>query len=198
MPSVFLVDDHVMIRRGIAGWFAELGFTVAGLAGTLGEARGFLSAAPPPDIIVIDIELGDENGLDLLDFIRERYRGAGPAALVCSVFEDPFRIRSALDRGARGYISKASGEQEFAAAVRALMAGGTYIPEGLKEKADNSENPYTLFTKREREVLMLVKKNYDNGRIAAALNLKLSTVENYISHLYEKTGLRYRGDLAEF
>jgi NarL family two-component system response regulator LiaR len=199
MQTILLVDDHVMIRRGLAARLTAAGrFIILGEAASLGEALGFLvNLDTAPDLIILDIELGDENGLALIGGIPER-GGRKPAVLVYSVFEDPFRIQSALHRGARGFVSKASGETELLAAIDAVLAGKLWLDPRLELKNSDTPDLYALFTRREREIMELVQKRYDNIKIAKTLNLKPRTVENYLSRIYDKTGAASRIDLMNW
>jgi NarL family two-component system response regulator LiaR len=198
MTSIVLVDDHPMIRRGFAAYLAGTGrFTVRGEAASLGEARTlFRSLAVPPGLVLLDIELGDENGLELIDFLKKHYGGQKPAVLVYSIFEAPFRVQAAVNRGAAGYISKSAGEAEIGAALDAVLRGERYVEKKLAEKTREKGDVYNLLTRREREILSLVQKNYNNRRISGRLALEIRTVENYLTRIYAKTGARSRGDLA--
>ena len=199
MQTILLVDDHVMIRRGLAARLASSGrFSIAGEAASLEEARRLLAGPDTaPDLIILDIELGDENGLELIGGIPER-GSRKPAVLVYSVFEDPFRIQSALHLGTRGYVSKSAGEPELLAAIDAVLAGLTWLDPRLELKSAAAPDIYALFTRRECEILELVQKRYDNVRIAKTLDLKLRTVENYLSRIYDKTGAGSRNDLINW
>jgi NarL family two-component system response regulator LiaR len=173
-------------------------FSIAGEAASLEEARRLLAGPDTaPDLIILDRELGDENGLELIGGIPDR-GGRKPAVLVYSVFEDPFRIQSALHLGARGYVSKSAGEPELLAAIDAVLAGLTWLDPRLELKSAAAPDIYALFTRREREILELVQKRYDNVRIAKTLSLKLRTVENYLSRIYDKTGAVSRNDLLNW
>jgi NarL family two-component system response regulator LiaR len=196
MQTVFLVDDHVMVRRGLEARLSSTGrFRIAGEAATLNEARELLAnLEEPPDLVILDLELGDDNGLELIGALQER-GGKTPAVLIYSVFEDPFRIQAALHLGARGYVSKSAGETEFLTAVDAVLAGETWLDPRLELKNAAAPDIYAMFTRREREILELVLKRLDNAAIAKKLSLKTRTVENYLSRIYTKTGAAARSDL---
>ncbi|GHV55688.1 DNA-binding response regulator [Spirochaetia bacterium] len=199
MQTIVLVDDHVMIRRGLAARLTAAGrFHIAGEAAALTEARLLLeNSETAPDLIILDIELGDDNGLALIGTIKER-DGKKPAVLVYSVFEDPFRIQSAMHLGAQGYVSKSAGETELLSAIDAVLAGQTWLDPRLELKNTRAPDIYDLFTRREREILEMVQKHYDNAKIARNLTLTLRTVENYLSRIYDKTGAGSRNDLINW
>jgi NarL family two-component system response regulator LiaR len=112
---VLLIEDHPLTRHGLVSCLEDSGrFSVAGTAGSLEEGRRFIEEAPDdlPGVIILDILLGAENGLEFIEFLEEfckKRNAAKPAVLVCSVFEDPFRIRTALRMGAAGYVPKSAG-----------------------------------------------------------------------------------------
>jgi NarL family two-component system response regulator LiaR len=196
MRSVFLVDDHAIVRRGLETELTETGrFRIAGEASTLAEARYLLEALrEPPDLVILDLELGDDNGLDLIGALQER-GGRLPAVLVCSVFEDPFRIQTALHAGARGYVPKSAAGAEILAAADAVLGGKTWLAPHLKLKNAAAPDIYDIFTRQERNVLELVLKGLGNAAIAKKLGVKLRTVENYLSRIYAKTGVTTRSGL---
>jgi NarL family two-component system response regulator LiaR len=159
----------------------------------------------PPDLVLLDISLGEENGLDFLKTLKERCGlpedsgeaggRAAPVTLVYSSFEDPFRVQDSLALGAMGYIPKSAGENELLAAIDTVLSGRRYVYRSLELKIHEKPNYYNLLTSREREVLVLVKQHYDNRRIARTLSMSPRTVENHLSHIYLKTGFSSRESL---
>jgi NarL family two-component system response regulator LiaR len=198
--NILFIDDHPLIRRGFGSFLADTGrFTIAGEASSLAEARNLLeSMEQAPDLILLDISLGQENGLDFLEFLNTREDSEKkPAVLVYSMFEDPFRVQNALALGARGYVAKSAKETELLKAIDTILAGNCYVGSDLQVKIHETPNFYNILSGREREVLSLVKQQYDNRRIAETLKISLRTVENHLSHIYLKTGLNSRDDLLK-
>jgi len=115
--------------------------------------------------------------------------------LVCSVLEDPFRIRTTLSQGASGYISKSRGKDELLKAIDALSRGETYVSDEYKEIFAETSASENRFTKREQEVLYLIKQHNTNREIAKALDISVRTVENHISNIYFKTKTKMRQKL---
>ncbi|GHU84850.1 DNA-binding response regulator [Spirochaetia bacterium] len=208
MHSIVLIDDHPMIRRALGAYLEGTGgFTVLGEASSLEEAHSLftgLRSTELPDLVLLDIGLGDAIGLDLIPWLQNRSNpalGQGtekkpPAIVVFSMFDDPFRIQRAVHLGARGYISKTANEGEVAVALEAVIHGDLYVDNRLQIKMTETGDIYAELTRRERSILDLIQKNLDNRRIAQELNLKLKTIENYISRIYTKTGSTSRGDLC--
>jgi len=198
MMNVLLVDDHPLVNYGLAACLEETGnYTVIGHAATLAEAKSFLKT-PLPNIVILDIMLGEENGLDFLDALKDYCQANTipvPAVLVCSVLEDPFRIRTALSQGASGYISKSRGKDELLKAIDTISRGETYVSDEHKEIFTEPPAYKNRFTKREQTILQLVKQNNTNQQIAKALDISVRTVENHISNIYFKTKTKTRQEL---
>jgi NarL family two-component system response regulator LiaR len=202
--SIMLIEDHPLTRHGLASCLEDTGrFHVAAGAASLEEARRFVedSAAALPELVILDIMMGQENGLDFLSFLKEfclTRKLKMPAVLVCSVFEDPFRIQTAVHLGAAGYISKSASEAEFLQAIETVLTGETFIDQRLCLKISGNVDAYGKFTRREQEILNMIKQNHSNQRIAKTLGVNLRTVENHISHIYLKTGCTTKQDLVDY
>jgi DNA-binding NarL/FixJ family response regulator len=200
--EVLLIDDHPLTNNGLASCLEETGcFSVSGQANSLSEARRFIEESKNlPSLIVLDIMLGEENGLAFLTFLRSFCREKRvpiPPVLVCSVLEDPFRIQTALKLGASGYISKTTSKAELLKAIDTVLRGEVYITSEHAVKLSKSLGAYGQFTKRELEVLNLIKQNKSNQEIAKGLYINIRTVENHISNIYFKTGCGSRQELEK-
>jgi len=119
-----------------------------------------------------------------------------PNILICSMYEDPFLIQQAFDMGAKGFVSKSAKSGEIIAAIDTLLEGGTYI--NTKYNLDNLNQRWSLLSRRENEIVSLVKRNLNNRQIAKRLCLSLRTVENHITRIYVKTGAKSREELINF
>ena len=201
--NVLLVDDHPMVNSGITAILEETGrFKVTGQAVTLENAKQFIKTEKDafPSLIILDIMMGDENGLDFLPFINnfcKKNKIKKPAVLVCSVIKEPFRIQSALNMGATGYISKDGSKTELLNAIDTILRGETYISGEHSAKVMKSYGLYSVFTKRETEILNLIKNKKSNIKIAEELGLSIRTVENHISNIHYKSGLKDRFELMK-
>lgn len=209
MIKIMLIEDHPLTRKGFCTFLEDTGdFSVISQAGTLEEAKGIvwefnqlLSTDSVPDVIILDILLNGENGLDFFPFLKqscEERKRAIPKVLVCSMYEEPSRIRTALDLGAAGYVPKSAREAEFLRAVNIVASGETYLSPELSRRLDNLSALRGKFTKREQDVLFLIKQNYTNQHIAKTLGVNIRTVENNISHMYLKTGCATREELLRY
>jgi len=109
------------------------------------------------------------------------------------MYEDPFLIQQAFDMGAKAFISKSAKSSEIITAIDALLEGGTYI--NPRYKLDDLNQEWSLLSRRENEIVTLIKRNFHNRQIAKRLCLSLRTVENHISRIYFKTGTKSREEL---
>jgi len=206
MISIALIDDHPLAINGIGAWLKSTGkFEIVGTAGTLADADKLMKRLDPlPVIIILDISLGEEDGLEFIPALKKicaARKAALPGILVCSMFEDPFLIQWAIDLGARAYVSKSAGADEMIAAIDTLLGGGTYINQKYKPqtKKQNEQVKHLLniLTSREKEIVSLIKQSLQTKEIAKRLGISHRTVENHIVHIYTKTGLSLRKDLYE-
>jgi len=200
--KVLLIDDHPLTNNGLAYCLEETGrFSVSGQANSLSEARRFIKESNNlPSLIVLDIVLGEENGLEFITFLKNfcrEKRVSLPPVLVCSVLEDPFRIQTALKSGASGYIPKTASKAELLKAIDTVLRGEVYITSEHAVKLSKSLGAYEQFTKREMEALNLIKQNKSNQEIAKTLCINIRTVENHISNIYFKTGCCSRQELEK-
>jgi len=200
--NVLLIDDHPLLNAGLISILEATGlFTVCGQAESLAKAMSFIEdAASMPSLIILDLLLGEDNGLDFFPML-EKYcserKIPKPPVLVCSALEDPFKVQAALKLGASGFLSKTSGREELLKAIDTILSGKIYVSDELNITLNEKSGLYSKFTKREIDVIHLLKQNKTNRFIADALSISLRTVENYISKIYFKTGFSSRGELQK-
>ena len=199
--NILLVDDHPLTNRGVASYLRETGrFSICAQVTTLADAKRHIENGDPcmPDLVILDIILGEDNGLDLLPFLDDfcdKNKLPKPLVLVCSVLEEAFRIQTAIRLGAAGYVSKAEGETALLAAIDAILRGEVYISERHSLKAMRDLGVFGKLSKRELEVLDMVKRNKTSGQIAEELFVSVRTVENHLSNIYFKTKTKDKLDL---
>lgn len=200
--EVLLIDDHPMLNAGIVTILEATGlFTVCAQAESLAHAMTIIEKSETlPPLIILDLLLGEDNGLDFLPMLEKYCRNKKipmPRVLVCSALGDSFKIQTALKLGAAGFLSKTGGKAELLKAIDTILGGKVYISSELNIKLNESSRIYAKFTKREIDVIDLLKANKTNKQIANALSINLRTVENYISKIYFKTGFSSREEVQK-
>lgn len=199
MIRIAIVDDHPVFRIGMAALLHSLdGMEVVGQADSAASGRELVSAAPTPDVILMDIDLGDGSGTDLTrDLLR-----SNPEArvLVVSMHEDEDSVVAAVRAGARGFLVKSAPPDAVERAVRAVAAGEMVLSPTVAERAmqyvvggqRSARVPFPQLTPRERELLDLVATGLDNAAIARRLSLSPKTVRNTLATVLAKLSLRDR------
>ncbi|MCX6395855.1 MAG: response regulator transcription factor [Propionibacteriales bacterium] len=186
--SVLLVDDHELIRHGLAMAFArEAGFTVVGEAATIADAQTMISTLQP-DVAVVDLRLPDGSGLDLVRSLRKERNDLG--LVVLTMYAGDEQIFAAMDAGASAFVGKDSPSGEVIAAARhAAVAPRSFTCAGLPEammRRLSSSTP--RLSDRERQVLDLLADGLGVATIAANLYISESTAKTHIAKVYEKLG----------
>src|SRR5574341_1528610 len=191
---VMLVDDHTMVRRGLATFlkiFDDL--QLAGEAES-GEAAIQLCADVLPDVILMDMVMPDMDGAAATRAIRQQFPQVRVIALTS--FKEGELVKDALEAGAIGYLLKDVSADELAGAIRAAHAGRvTLSPEAaqaLVEKANHPPAPGLDLTERELEVLALMVEGLNNTQIAGRLTVSTSTVKSHVSNILSKLGAASR------
>ncbi|MFC0113750.1 two component transcriptional regulator, LuxR family [Kibdelosporangium aridum] len=189
--SVFIVDDHELVRRGLVSLLAdETDMRVVGQVGTVVEA---LAQVPEqlPDVAVLDVRLPDGDGVQLCRDLQLRCPEV--RCLMLTPFVDPETMTAAIEAGAAGVVPKHVAGAELTSAIRIVGAGGRLSEEPQPEQA---RDPLHALTRRERSVLRLLGEGLTNRQIAERLNLAEKTVKNYVSSVLGKLGLRRRTQAA--
>ena len=199
--KILIIDDHRLVNSALTSLLKEKGRVYECIqANTLGQARAVIkgSGKKLPDIIILDLILGKEDGFDFLPYLND-YCAAKkitkPPVLVCSMREESYCVQTALKLNARGYICKSADETQFLEAIDTVLSGEVYISDDYKEKAAKLYAIYDKFSKRENEIFNLIKKNKTNHQIAKELTLSIRTVESHMSNIYFKTGAKTRQEL---
>ncbi|MCL2192822.1 MAG: hybrid sensor histidine kinase/response regulator transcription factor [Treponema sp.] len=203
--KILLIDDHALVNTTVTLLLEGTGrFRILGQAYSLKEAEFFVEKAAEkapqemPHLIILDIQLGEKNGLDFLSFLKgfcKERKIPKPPVLVCSTFDDALRIQAALKLGAAGYLPKTGDGNSLLDAIDTVLRGEVYVP-GWYDAAHN-ENPgkYGQLTKQELNIIHLVKLNKSNQYIADTMHISKRTVETHISNIYAKTGIGDREEL---
>ena len=199
---VLVVDDHPIIRQGLALLIdREPDLLVCGEAEEA-HAVTKLIAMLHPDLLMLDISLGGQDGLELLKQIRAR--DARLPILVLSMHDESIYAERALRAGANGYIMKQEATELVLTAIRRILDGQVYVPERVASKmlrqyarglTAGQPTPLASLSDRELEVFRLIGEGGSTREIAAALNLSVKTVESYQAHIKDKLGLRNAREL---
>ncbi len=197
---VFLVDDHEVVRRGVAEVLEDdPGITVAGEAGSCAEALARVPAVRP-DVALVDMRLPDGDGADLCRRLLER----APAlrCLVLTSYSEQEALDAAVRAGAVGFLLKQVRGPALVSAVRTVAAGGTLFdalvpsPARAREAPGGGQDRLATLTDQERSVLRLIGEGLTNRQIGERMGLAEKTVKNYTSHLLAKLGLERRTQAA--
>lgn len=196
---VILVDDHLLIRRGLRDTLAETGdIRVVGEAGNYGELRELLRRQNC-DVLLLDVNLPGRSGIDALRSLSEE--GEAVRSVVLSQHaEDQYGIR-AFKAGAMAYLNKTADPQRIVDAVRTVAAGRKYItPELAQVLADSvasgTANSHEQLSDREMQTLVLIARGHKLSEIAERLTLSPKTVSVYRARVLEKLGLSSNAELA--
>lgn len=199
--KVLIVDDHALIREAMATVVAEAvpGGTVF-MAADAREANALLDQHRGVDLVLLDIQLPDGDGLHLLAQWRSEFPVMAIALL--SGVRDPVAVQQALELGACGFLPKTDPRAVTVGALRLILSGGIYVPHDLiafalrpmvgKVPVVDSNSPEDALTPRQREVLRLLMKGYSNKRICRELGLAEPTVKNHVSAIFRVLGVSNR------
>ena len=202
MISVVLVDDHAVVRSGIRLLLdVEDDIEVIGEAGNAKDAL-FRARALKPDVILLDVVMPGESGIEVLPKLLEE--SPETKVLVLSMQDDPSYVREAFASGAHGYVLKEAADVEVVAAVREIARGGRYVHPALGarmiaadavERAAADADP---LSEREREVLRLLALGHTNQEIAQQLYISVRTAESHRAHIMQKLRLATRAELVRY
>jgi DNA-binding NarL/FixJ family response regulator len=195
---VAIVDDHPVVRDGTAALLAaQPGIEVAGTAGSLAEAR-ILLASTDADVLLLDIRLGTQSGLNLLTpdpvAAGERHSADSnrprPAIIVLTAYDYPQYAEAALRLGAAGFVLKTAPMTELLDAIRRAAGGGMAF--GVRPRPSDRAR----LSRRELEVVTLVVEGRSNDEVGAALGIGAKTVETHLARLFERFSIASRTELA--
>ena len=203
MTTVFLVDDHEIVRRGLIELLEDdPELTVIGEAGDVAHAVARIPALRP-DVAVLDVRLPDGNGIELCRELLSKVEGL--RCLILTSFTDQQAMLDAILAGASGYVVKDIKGMELARAVKTIASGRSLLDSraaaALMEQLRRStepDGPLADLTEKERQLLELLGEGLTNRQIAQRMFLAEKTVKNYVSRLLAKLGMERRTQAAVF
>lgn len=189
---VMVVDDHPVFRMGLSALLGSLaGISVVAEAADAGEAVQRCESTRP-DVVIMDLHLGDTSGIDATRRIVEAHPDQG--VLVVTMMDDDDSVFAAVRAGARGYLLKGAAPEEIERAIRAVANGEVLLAPAIASRAmaymsglrTAGPTPFPELTDREREVLDLVAAGLDNLSISRRLSVSSKTVRNHLSNVLTK------------
>ncbi|NKZ07462.1 response regulator transcription factor [Actinomadura latina] len=198
---VFLLDDHEVVRRGVAALLsAEDDIEIVGEAGTAEHALARIPAARP-DVAVLDVRLPDGDGVSVCREIRSQMPDL--ACLMLTSFDDEDALFEAVMAGAAGYVLKQIHGSDLVGAVRTVATGQSLLDprstarmlQRLRDRQEK-QDPLKNLTEQERHIFDLIGEGLTNRQIGERLFLAEKTVKNYISNIFAKLGMSRRTQAA--
>lgn len=199
---VLIVDDHAVVREGLAFLLKlEPGFGPIECVGSASEAFAALQRTPP-NVVVLDLALGNASGIDLIKRIHRDFRGV--KVLVLSMHDEQLYAERCLRAGASGYIMKSEGHERVITGLREVLEGRTYVSETMRERilqqAISSHGSASFegearLSDRELEVYRLIGQGRTTLQIAHGLGVSPKTIQTYRNNLKLKLGISSASEL---
>jgi DNA-binding NarL/FixJ family response regulator len=193
--TVFIVDDHYMVIEGIRSLLQhDKRIEWSGHATSTVSCMAFLQSFQP-DVILMDISLGDESGIDLCKTVKEKYPSINIIGL--STFNQQTFIQKMMENGASGYVLKNATREELTEAILTVIKGKTYLSLEASRVLNKKATTNIVLTRREKEVLELIADGLTNNEIAQRLFVSVSTVDTHRRNLLEKFEARNIASLVK-
>ena len=185
MKRVLIVDDHAVVRFGLSSALEANGYAIVAEASSLAQARAFI-AHSNPDVLIVDINLPDGSGFDLIMWVRELSKSI---TIIVLTLNDASAYPSAARKaGANAYLVKDSPLVEIIAAIDFAIAS----PQSFNSKIAGTSIVATQLTAREIDILQSINLGYSNAVIAGNLYISLSTVKTHVSSILRKMNAQNR------
>ena len=185
LTRIAVVDDHPVFREGTAAILErEPDFNVVALGASPEDALAIATAPDAPDVLLLDVRLGDDSGLRVLDSLARR-----TAVVILTAYDYPEYARAALDAGAAGFVAKGAATAELVATIRRAAAGALAF-------ASRPDQATLHLSAREVDVVRLVTDGLSNDEIGQRLGITTKAVEGHLSRVFARTGARSRTELA--
>jgi len=202
--SVLVADDHSIVREGIRHLIE--GESDISLCGEAEDGHEVLEQVERhhPDVVILDISMPRLSGLETLERLRSKHPEV--KTILLSVHADPPMIQNAVSLGVDGYLLKNARSSEILSAIRAVIRGGSFfsppvareIVAQIRNPRDPKEEPFSLLSGREREVLHLIAEGLSAKEVAVKLGISTKTVEAHRTSLMRKLGVRKATELVRY
>jgi DNA-binding NarL/FixJ family response regulator len=204
--KILLVEDHIVVRQGIKALLSdEPDIEIVGEADNGREALSLVSKLQP-DVVLMDISMPGLNGIEATRQIRQRH--AAVKVVILSMHANEEYVFQVLRAGASGYVLKQSDSSEVLTAIRAALAGGSFLSPPIsrtviddyvhRAEVRGREDDMDLLTSREREVLQLLAEGASNREIAEQLSISIKTVETHRSNMMNKLEVKNKTELVKY
>jgi len=204
---VLIADDHALFREGVLAILKSVpDVEIVGEAGT-GQEALTLAFKLKPDIILMDIQMPDLNGVEVTQRILKVQPDVG--IIIVTMLEDDDSLFSAMRAGARGYVLKGADKAEMLKSIRSVAEGEAFFGPGIATRLlnffhekpphsmrESSITPFPELTEREREILDFIARGDTNAEIAERLTISLKTVRNHVSSIFNKLQVTNRAQAA--
>jgi DNA-binding NarL/FixJ family response regulator len=200
MPRVLLVDDHVVVRKGLR-LILEDRFGDIEISEASNGDEALAALGEPYDAVILDLSMPGRSGIELLVEIKHRFPEL-PVLIMSLYAEEQFAVR-ALRAGASGYLTKSAAPEQLAAAFERILHGGRYISEAVAERLAAGASgatgaPHERLSDREFEVMRGIASGETVSEIAARMHLSVKTVSTYRARLLEKMGMENNAELTRY
>jgi DNA-binding NarL/FixJ family response regulator len=206
LARVVIVDDHPFVREGLKQLLAgQADFSLTAEAASAADARSAIDGEPP-DVAVVDLALGADDGVELVRWIREHHPAV--RVLVLSMQEEALYAERLLRLGVSGYVMKSVAGSDFLGALRKVARGQKHVSNAMGERLlsqvargrmpGTDEDPVSALTDRELEVFKLIGAGISTREISQQLQLSMKTVDAHRRHMREKLNLRSTSELIRY
>ncbi|CAB4637497.1 unannotated protein [freshwater metagenome] len=187
MIRVLIVDDHAIVREGLIGAFTHANLEVVGSAVTVAEARAQI-AHTNPDVVVVDLNLPDGSGFEIIQWIRSISKETG--IVILTLNSGPEFVVAAMKSGANSFVVKTAPVSEIVSAIEhCISSPRSFSAQGLEALARSTD---PLLTAREFDVLVKISLGLSNQEIAQQLFLSQSTIKSHITAIFRKLNVDNR------
>jgi two-component system invasion response regulator UvrY len=202
MIRIGIVDDHAIVRTGLSHFLSEQVDMRVTAEGANGKDALEIARSGQIDVLLMDLSMPDQNGIDALAAIRARFPDL--PVLILSGFPETHYATTLLRQGASGYLNKECDPEEIATAIRAVARGRRYISPQVAELladsvlGEDTRLPHERLSERELQVFLRLARGETVGHIAEQMFLSVKTVSTYRSRVLEKLSLQTNSDLTYY